>query len=90
MLISHSLKHPILDCYDLTGCAKAKYNGDCEKREWQTYLKQKCRKTCGFCKVTGGGGGPNTPRPNTPGPNTPKPNTPGPGIMFFLISVLSF
>lgn len=56
-----------------------KYDGNCEAREWQTYLKQKCRKTCGFCKVEGGGGeGPKTPRPNTPRPNTPRPNTPRP------------
>ena len=52
-----------------------------------TTVSQKCRKTCGFCKVPGGSG-PNTPRPNTPKPNTPRPytprpNTPSPGIKKF-------
>ena len=67
-----------LDCHDLRGCAKHYFKGECSQGQWRTYLQKHCRKTCGFCKVTGGGGGTwptQGPRPQTPKPQTPRPTS---------------
>ena len=75
-------KPSFLDCHDLRGCAKHYFKGECSQSRWRTYLSKNCRKTCGFCKVTGGGGGTfPTQGPYTPKPQTPRPNTPRPGLI---------
>ncbi|XP_057291267.1 zinc metalloproteinase nas-6-like [Hydractinia symbiolongicarpus] len=41
-------------CYDLGGaCVKGAWEGNCNKREWKSYMHSKCRKSCKLC-----GGGP--------------------------------
>lgn len=72
---------PTRDCYDKRGCAKGHSEGNCNKREWQTYMKGHCRMTCGFCKagpVPSQGPIPTQgPNPNTPRPTPPRPTSGG-------------